>query len=302
MRIEQLEYLIAIYKYRSMNLAGEQIHVSQQAISAAIAQLEDEFGAQLVVRTKRGSLLTSEGRQLAELAQRFFADCQKLRQKSRLEQPKQITLLMSPYDDARIWSHIILYFYSYYPQIELKRLPLQTPDTKTDLLAHPEAIALTYASDLEIFHWANEITYEILDTHYLYLVTSQASSLPNQKHISINAIKNEKLLFMCSESEPSPIAAVLNQYPRLKANNECLYQQTIESFYRLLAQDEQTAGIIPLTENSMQTFQKLAQTSIASAQFRFLKLSENIAIHFCCAALLPALPEALLDCLRQLSV
>ena len=44
MRIEQLEYLAAIHEYHSMNLAGEKIHVSQQAISVAIRQLEEEFG------------------------------------------------------------------------------------------------------------------------------------------------------------------------------------------------------------------------------------------------------------------
>ena len=64
MRIEQLEYLAAIHEYHSMNLAGEKIHVSQQAISVAIRQLEEEFGMKLVHKTKQGSLLSPEGMQL----------------------------------------------------------------------------------------------------------------------------------------------------------------------------------------------------------------------------------------------
>ncbi|MBQ2777780.1 MAG: LysR family transcriptional regulator, partial [Peptococcaceae bacterium] len=53
MRIEQLEYLAAIHQYHSMSLAGKKIHISQQAISTAIKQLEEEFGMKFVHKTKQ---------------------------------------------------------------------------------------------------------------------------------------------------------------------------------------------------------------------------------------------------------
>lgn len=44
MRLEQLEYLIAISKNRSLNSAAQKLHISQQALSASIKTLEEELG------------------------------------------------------------------------------------------------------------------------------------------------------------------------------------------------------------------------------------------------------------------
>ncbi len=59
----QLEYFVAVGEAGSIAKAAEQVNVSPPSISAAIAQLETEFGVQLFVRKhSHGLSLTSGGR------------------------------------------------------------------------------------------------------------------------------------------------------------------------------------------------------------------------------------------------
>lgn len=78
MRLEQLHYLIEIAKFQSLSTAGEQLHISQQALGAAIKSLENELEVPLLIRTPRGVKLTDEGTRLAQGANSIIADLEEL--------------------------------------------------------------------------------------------------------------------------------------------------------------------------------------------------------------------------------
>lgn len=72
--LRQLEYLIAVADCGSVALAAERCHVSSPSISAAIAQLESEFGLQLFMRRHaQGLSLTEGGRQFTDAARAVLA-------------------------------------------------------------------------------------------------------------------------------------------------------------------------------------------------------------------------------------
>ena len=54
-------YVVA--NHLNITKASEELHISQPAISKSIKNLEDQLGGQLFVRTKRGVILTDEGRE-----------------------------------------------------------------------------------------------------------------------------------------------------------------------------------------------------------------------------------------------
>ncbi|MBR3146408.1 MAG: LysR family transcriptional regulator [Bacilli bacterium] len=54
-------YVVANHK--NITKASEELHISQPAISKSIKNLEDQLGGQLFVRTKRGVVLTDEGKE-----------------------------------------------------------------------------------------------------------------------------------------------------------------------------------------------------------------------------------------------
>jgi DNA-binding transcriptional LysR family regulator len=61
MRLEQLQYLVEIYRSKSISLAAERAHISQPALSASISKLEDELGVRLLKRTNQGVYPTETG-------------------------------------------------------------------------------------------------------------------------------------------------------------------------------------------------------------------------------------------------
>jgi DNA-binding transcriptional LysR family regulator len=67
--LRQLEYFVAVGELGSIAQAAEQVNVSSPSISAAITQLEKEFGLPLFVRQHaQGLSLTQAGRRMMEQA------------------------------------------------------------------------------------------------------------------------------------------------------------------------------------------------------------------------------------------
>lgn len=56
----------AVAKNQNITKASEELHISQPAISKSIKKLEEQLGGQLFTRTKRGVILTEEGKEFYE--------------------------------------------------------------------------------------------------------------------------------------------------------------------------------------------------------------------------------------------
>jgi DNA-binding transcriptional LysR family regulator len=64
MRIEHLEYLLAVVQYRSMNKAAKALFCSQPAITNVIKSIEDELGYQVIERSMTGAVPTKLGQKV----------------------------------------------------------------------------------------------------------------------------------------------------------------------------------------------------------------------------------------------
>lgn len=77
--IRQLEYLVAVGEYGSVTEAAERVNVSAPSISAAISQLEREFGISLFVRRHaHGLSLTQAGHNFVAQARQILREAHKL--------------------------------------------------------------------------------------------------------------------------------------------------------------------------------------------------------------------------------
>ncbi|WP_321866072.1 LysR family transcriptional regulator [Paraburkholderia tropica] len=68
MKLHQLRVLLALAQHGSMHEASRSLHVSQPALSKAMAELERELGVTLISRSVRGVSLTQYGRALVKRA------------------------------------------------------------------------------------------------------------------------------------------------------------------------------------------------------------------------------------------
>lgn len=74
MTIRQLRAFLVVAQTLSFVQAGEQLYMSQAALSLSIKALEEGLGGRLFVRTTRSVSLTPEGQALLPLARRLIAD------------------------------------------------------------------------------------------------------------------------------------------------------------------------------------------------------------------------------------
>lgn len=61
MKLHQLRYFQEVCRQHSITKAAEELHISQPAVSAAIRELEEEFGLKLFKRSHKKLILTTEG-------------------------------------------------------------------------------------------------------------------------------------------------------------------------------------------------------------------------------------------------
>lgn len=79
MQLHQLEYFLAVARHLHFTRAAEELHVAQPSVSQQIRKLEDELGAPLFHRMKRGVALTPAGETLLPWARRALADVEQAR-------------------------------------------------------------------------------------------------------------------------------------------------------------------------------------------------------------------------------
>lgn len=84
MTLQQLKYILTIVSCGSISEAAKRLYISQPSLSAAVKEIEQEFGIEIFLRSARGIALTNEGveflsyaRQVveqAELLERRYVD------------------------------------------------------------------------------------------------------------------------------------------------------------------------------------------------------------------------------------
>ncbi len=76
--LRQLEYLVAIAEAGSVTAAAAKLHLSQSAVSTALADLERALGAQLFLRHPRGITLTKVGQRVLFGSRRLLSGVEDL--------------------------------------------------------------------------------------------------------------------------------------------------------------------------------------------------------------------------------
>lgn len=79
MNIQQLEYVIAVDKFRNFTRAADHCNVTQATLSAMVKKLEDELGVMCFDRRSVPLRTTEAGIQVVEEARAVVAHCEKIR-------------------------------------------------------------------------------------------------------------------------------------------------------------------------------------------------------------------------------
>lgn len=74
MELKQIRYFVEVARRGSINKAAQALNVAQPAVTRQLHALEEEFGAQLLIRTRQGVRLTDAGETMLQHGQAVLAD------------------------------------------------------------------------------------------------------------------------------------------------------------------------------------------------------------------------------------
>ena len=83
LELRHLRYFVAVAEELNFSRAAERLHMAQPPLSAAIRQLEQELGTELLLRTTREVRLTDAGSAFLEGAKRTLAELERTRSDTR---------------------------------------------------------------------------------------------------------------------------------------------------------------------------------------------------------------------------
>ena len=81
MTITQLKYVITIAESSSITEAAQKLYMTQPSLSAAVRELEREYGIEIFNRTSRGISLTNDGSEFLAYARQIVDQSRLLEQR-----------------------------------------------------------------------------------------------------------------------------------------------------------------------------------------------------------------------------
>lgn len=195
MYFEQLTYFIEVANTKSMSVASNNLHVTQQNISKAIKQLETELGVQLFDRTTNGVFLTKVGKSVysdvLEISTRISMLKKKYVQEQILEEKGYLSIL-SAFGFGNLQVEITNRFAKKYSNYSVEICETDPDFIQKNLLNNKAYdVILTETDDINVF-----FKQEVMQKYHAFLIKTDAlrlqaakfSPIANQKSISINSL------------------------------------------------------------------------------------------------------------------
>ena len=123
MNLEQLRAFVEVAQVGNFTRAAERLHLAQPSLSRQITTLEQDLGAELFHRARRGSTLTVAGESLLPLARRMLADADSVRRElAELAglQRGRVRLGATPTLCVSLVAEVFTAFHAAHPAIELQ--------------------------------------------------------------------------------------------------------------------------------------------------------------------------------------
>ena len=136
MTLQQMEYIVAVYRLRHFAKAAEHCGVTQPTLSAMIQKLEQELGVKLFERSSQQVVPTAIGRLVVEQAWRVISRARKIKdiveeERNALSGVLRIGILptIAPYLLPRFFTRLM----EEYPDIDFRVSEMKTADCKKAL-------------------------------------------------------------------------------------------------------------------------------------------------------------------------
>lgn len=137
MTLQQLEYIVAVYRFKHFAKAAEHCEVTQPTLSSMVQKLEDELGIKIFDRKRQPIEPTKAGRGIIEQAWKVLVRARKL--KETVEEAKQSLLgafnigvlpTVAPYLVPRFFPQLM----NAHPEMDIRVTEMKTEDMKAAIM------------------------------------------------------------------------------------------------------------------------------------------------------------------------
>lgn len=193
MRIEQIYYLVEVYKTRNISIAAENLFITQPAISKSLKNLEKELGVKLLVNSRYGVEFTAEGEAIVKECEgllnywySFENNIHTYLNKDMAESSGQLTIYSTPNIAATILPEIMRDFVKKYCAINLTVI-IQSYGAAIDAILKGTCDVALMAYPLDQ-HAQEDIVIRNILTSQLYVLMDENHPLRNKKSLAIHDI------------------------------------------------------------------------------------------------------------------
>lgn len=141
MRLEQLEYLVAVAKAGSISAAARRLNVSRQTVSVAMGNLEEELGFPFFKKGNKGIELTPQGARAVEKAEGALKLIAELALEGKTS--GSFSVCTTPLLSRHLTRNIFLPFRELYPDISVTLCNVYITDVIKELESKTSCMAVT---------------------------------------------------------------------------------------------------------------------------------------------------------------
>lgn len=193
--LRHLEYFVAVGEAGSIVQASEKVNVSSPSISAAVAQLEREFGLPLFVRKHaHGLSLTQAGRQFMTQARKVLAEAEALNRlagdiSGNVQGPLSVGCLLS-------FAQVVLpslrrRFETNYPDVSITQREMHQMEIFDRLRRAEIDVALSYDLDIPA-----DLEFIPLRNLPPYVMVGETHPLAQEPVVSVEELKGQPMILL----------------------------------------------------------------------------------------------------------
>ncbi|MEZ4369376.1 MAG: LysR family transcriptional regulator [Polyangiaceae bacterium] len=154
--LDDLRHLLLVVEHSTFTAAAQHAHLSQPAFSASIQRLEEHFGAQLLLRGRRGASLTAAGRALlprAQLALNALSDGKRAIAELESLARGEVRIGAGATAATYLLPPLLAHYRKSYPGVRIVMRELSTPALEAQLAQGQLDLCVVSGPDGETWQW-----------------------------------------------------------------------------------------------------------------------------------------------------
>lgn len=196
MTLQQLKYIIKIVECGSITEAARQLFISQPSLSAALKEIETEFGIEIFHRTVKGISLSTDGMEFLSYARQIIEQTELLEQRYTNKKPSRQLCSVS----TQHYAFAVTAFVNLISSLDSDEYEFTLRETRTyeiieDVVNFRSEVGILYFSDfnekvLKKMLRENHLTFNPLFVAKPHVFISCTHPLSNEEEVTLEDLEN----------------------------------------------------------------------------------------------------------------